>query len=339
MKKLLLILLFFLFSCQNEYLEFHNEKQNEVQIKNELDSFSFDKIEYLSGIIIRETPDLKLLDDLVSKINNAKYKVYLEVYIFTEKRIKKALIEAKKKWIQVKVILEKNVYLASNLNIQTFKDLQKAWIEIVYSNPKNYALNHSKMMIIDNEIIISTGNYSYSTFKYNRDFFLFLDNQKYLQFFLDIFNNDFEWIKKDIYSNNIILSPFSSRNKLEYLINNAKESIEIYAENFSDENIINLLISKQKSWIQIKIILPDLKKVSSNAWEVELFKQNNINVKLLTKPEIHAKSILIDNKYLYIWSVNFSASSMDKNREVWFLIINNEIIKKFQDIFKDDFDK
>ncbi|MDD5770424.1 MAG: phospholipase D-like domain-containing protein [Candidatus Gracilibacteria bacterium] len=339
MKKLLLILLFFLFSCQNEYLEFHNEKQNEVQIKNELDSFSFDKIEYLSGIIIRETPDLKLLDDLVSKINNAKYKVYLEVYIFTEKRIKKALIEAKKKGIQVKVILEKNVYLASNLNIQTFKDLQKAGIEIVYSNPKNYALNHSKMMIIDNEIIISTGNYSYSTFKYNRDFFLFLDNQKYLQFFLDIFNNDFEGIKKDIYSNNIILSPFSSRNKLEYLINNAKESIEIYAENFSDENIINLLISKQKSGIQIKIILPDLKKVSSNAGEVELFKQNNINVKLLTKPEIHAKSILIDNKYLYIGSVNFSASSMDKNREVGFLIINNEIIKKFQDIFKDDFDK
>jgi len=46
-------------------------------------------------------------------------------------------------------------------------------------------------MIIDDEIIISTGNYSYSTFKYNRDFFIFLDNKTLLLTFLEIFKNDF----------------------------------------------------------------------------------------------------------------------------------------------------
>jgi len=42
------------------------------------------------------------------------------------------------------------------------------------------------------------------------------------------------------------------------------------------------------------MIFPDFKKVSSNENEVELLKKNNINLKLVDKPEIHAKAVLID---------------------------------------------
>jgi len=339
MKKLLIFLLFFIFSCQNEYIEFHQNKELEKQIQSEISDFSFEKIEYLSWITLRETPDLKLLGEITQKIDNAKSRVYVEVYIFTEKRIKKALIKAKKRWLDVKVILEKNVYLAPSLNTQTFTDFKKAWIEVVYSNQENYWLNHTKMMIIDDEIIISTGNYSYSTFKYNRDFFIFLDNKTLLLTFLEIFKNDFFWNKKNINHANLVLSPFSSRIKLEYLIKNANKSIKIYSHNFSDENILNFLLEKQKEWINIKMIFPDFKKVSSNENEVELLKKNNINLKLVDKPEIHAKAVLIDWEYLYIWSINFSSYSMDKNREIWILIKNENIIKQFLDIFNADFEK
>jgi phosphatidylserine/phosphatidylglycerophosphate/cardiolipin synthase-like enzyme len=40
---------------------------------------------------------LDLLDEMVSKIDNSKSRVYVEVYIFTEKRLKKALINAHKR--------------------------------------------------------------------------------------------------------------------------------------------------------------------------------------------------------------------------------------------------
>lgn len=339
MKKLLLFFLFFLFSCQNEYVEFHKNKEIEKQIQTEISNFSFEKIEYLSWITLKNTPDLKLLDELTNKIDNAKSRVYVEVYIFTEKRLKKSLINAKKRWLDVKVILEKNIYLAWNLNKETFKDLEKNGIEVIYSNPENYSLNHSKMMIIDEEVIISTGNFSYSTFKYNREFFIFLDNKVLLPIFLEIFENDFFWIKKNINHSNLVLSPFSSRDKLEYLLNNTKKTIKIYAHNISDNSILNILLEKQKSWVEIKMILPDLKKVPSNENEIELLKKNNINLKMVDKPEIHAKSILIDEKYLYIWSINFSSYSMDKNREIWILIKNKDLIKQFLDIFNSDFEK
>ena len=71
-----------------------------------------ESIEYLSGLTLRETPDVKLLDDITTKIDSAQKRVYVEVYIFTEKRIKKSLLNAKKRGVEVKVLLEKNVYLA-----------------------------------------------------------------------------------------------------------------------------------------------------------------------------------------------------------------------------------
>lgn len=339
MKKLLLILIFLIFSCQNEYVEFHNAKNSELQTQKEISNFSFDQIEYLTWLTLKKTPDLDFLDELTTKIDASQKRVYVEVYIFTEKRLKKSLIDAKKRWVDVRVVLEKNIYLAWNLNKDTFKDLEKNGIEVVYSNQENYSLNHSKLMIIDDLVVISTGNFSYSTFKYNREFFLLLEKQKYLEVFLDIFQNDFLWNKKNISNWNLVLSPFSSRTKLEYLLENAQSSIKMYVHNISDNSIINKIIDKNTSWVDVKILLPDLKKVSSNENEIEIFKNNKINYKLIDKPEIHAKTILIDEKYLYIWSINFSQASMDKNREIWLLIKNEEIIKDFLAIFNDDFEK
>jgi phosphatidylserine/phosphatidylglycerophosphate/cardiolipin synthase-like enzyme len=63
---------------------------------------------------------------MVENINSSKKRVYVEVYIFTEKRLRKALIDAHKRGVEVKVLLEKNVYKASSLNNDTYKSLKNA---------------------------------------------------------------------------------------------------------------------------------------------------------------------------------------------------------------------
>lgn len=52
---------------------------------------------------------------------------------------------------------------------------------------------------------------------------------------------------------------------------------------------------------------------------------------------MHAKSLLIDGKYLFIGSVNISKSSFDLNREVGVLLKNKDLIEKFQEVFEKDF--
>ena len=52
---------------------------------------------------------------------------------------------------------------------------------------------------------------------------------------------------------------------------------------------------------------------------------------------MHSKVILVDEKYVFVWSVNFSEYSLDKNREMWIILKNEGIVKRILEIFKNDF--
>mgnify|MGYP005993393499 CR=1 FL=1 len=54
---------------------------------------------------------------------------------------------------------------------------------------------------------------------------------------------------------------------------------------------------------------------------------------------MHSKMFLVDQKYLFLWSVNLSSYSIDRNRELWLLIKNPEIIAKIQSYFEKDLEK
>jgi len=106
-------LVLFLTSCQNEYWAFHDEQQTfareKAQTELSRENFSVEQIEDREVEILM-TPDTKALDHIVSLIDAAKTRIAVEVYILTEKRIIKALQDAKSRGVDVRVILEKNVF-------------------------------------------------------------------------------------------------------------------------------------------------------------------------------------------------------------------------------------
>ena len=57
-----------------------------------------------------------------------------------------------------------------------------------------------------------------------------------------------------------------------------------------------------------------------------------------TSPKMHAKSLLVDEKILYIGSINFSQTSFDQNKELGVLITDPKLINKFFELFQKDKD-
>jgi phosphatidylserine/phosphatidylglycerophosphate/cardiolipin synthase-like enzyme len=264
--------------------------------------------------------------------------VYLEVYMLTETRIKQSLINASKRWVVVKVLLEKNPYKANNINNKHFKFLKENWVNIRWSNPDMFSLNHSKFIIIDDALIISTWNFTYSTFNFNRDLFLFIEDSLFIETFHKIFKSDFEWYKISLYDENLVLSPNYSREKFEKLFSKAKKSIYMYFQYLSDEKLEELLIKKALLWVNIEVIVS--RDFSLNhAEKIRKMEKSWIKIKTLKKIKMHSKAILIDNEYLFIWSINFSSYSLDKNREVGVLLKDKDIISKFIKLFSKDFAK
>ena len=198
----------------------------------------------------------------------------------------------------------------------------------------NYILNHSKFLLIDWISIISTWNITYTTFTKNRDLFIFTYDNNINKSLLEIFNNDYEWIKSWNLYENLVISPQNSRIKLMKLLNSAEKNIKIYIPYLNDREILEEIIKIKKSKkINIEIILSkesidnNITKNLQNIW---------ILINFLKKYKMHSKAILVDNKYLFIWSINFSEYSIDKNREIWILIKEKNIIDDFLKIFESD---
>ncbi len=334
------ILLFSYFKWP-EYYNFYKKANSQKIAKSimldKIKSFSIWNIKEINNIDFYYTPYKKTLDDLIYKINNAKNKVFVEVYMLTETRIQKALVNAKNRWLDVKVILEKNPYKSPWLNKKAFNFLKSRWVDVVYSNPNNFSLNHSKMIIIDNDVFLSTWNFTYSTFTKNREFMLFINNKDIYSSLNKIFLWDYKWIKTYIYNNNLVISPNYSRIKLEKLLLSAHKIIKLYFPYLEDEKLEKILISKVKKWINIKLITWIYSSKDSDI--INKFRKNWIYVKVLKEPKIHAKAILVDNTYLYIGSINFSRYSLDTNREIWIIFKNNFVVNKFLKVFLTDFKK
>jgi len=339
---LLLFIIVFSFLNKDDFIDNYennvHENSNNNSINESIRNFDISNIRDIENVNFYYTPYKKLLDKIILRINMAKSRVYVEVYMLTETRIKQALIDAKNRWLDVKIVLEKNPYKATNINNKHFSFLENAWINIVWSDPDDFSLNHSKFFIIDDEIILSTWNFTYSTFAFNRDLFLFFNDKKLLSIFFKIFNKDFVWDKFSIYDSNLILSPNYSRGKFEILFNSAEKNIDMYFQYLSDEKLENLLIKKALEWIKIRIV------VSKDFYlerkdKIKKLEEKGIKIKYLKSVKMHSKAILIDDKYLFIWSVNFSRYSLDKNREIWVLLKNLDIISKFQNLFAIDFEK
>ena len=103
-----------------------------------------------------------------------------------------ALIQAHKRGIEVKILLENNPYKAPYLNDKHYNAFRDTGIDVRWSDPLNYSLNHSKLLIVDDKAYISTGNFSYSLFKYNRDFLVSFTQEEFVKNLQQLFLQDFE---------------------------------------------------------------------------------------------------------------------------------------------------
>lgn len=110
----------------------------------------------------------KFLDLALSMIDNAKKEICLMMYMFkadhpVTKLINK-LIEAKKRGVKVKIVLEGTYRNAFNAHIHRFnkytaKLLKKGGIRVVFDHPRQ--ITHSKLLICDKKVLISSHNWYY----------------------------------------------------------------------------------------------------------------------------------------------------------------------------------
>jgi len=98
------------------------------------------------------TPGEDCTKNILKVLADAKHTIYVQAYSFTNEVIEQALVDAKKRGVDVRVILDKGqkkcATFLSNENIPV-------WVD------KKVAIAHNKVIIVDEEIVV-TGSFNFT---------------------------------------------------------------------------------------------------------------------------------------------------------------------------------
>lgn len=237
---------------------------------------------------------------------------------------------------------------------------------------------HAKTFLTSDRFIIQTANMTYSSFTKNREIFFMSADTGVVQSLQTLFRNDWAWIttNADALHPNLVVCPINCRQRTESLLESAQSSIYSYQQYIQDEEIQRILIDKKKQWVDIKLILgndptkvatlevaeePDYRTADASVsaprsvanyvfdankvkparpdQEEEFLRYLSGNIVVQTSPYVHAKAFLVDNQFLLIGSMNISANSIDKNREIGILLLWTEQLSKFTNMFLKDWNR
>nr|MDQ3327998.1 phospholipase D-like domain-containing protein [Chloroflexota bacterium] len=154
-----------------------------------------------------------------------------------------------------------------------------------------------------------------------------------------IFDADWERRTYEPRVPSLVVSDVNSREKLLGLITKATESLEIEAEVMADKEIRRALTGAQQRGVRVRVVMSPPEPEETTYDGLVDLSGASVGVRLVTSPYIHAKSILVDRERAYIGSINFTATSMDQNRELGLITTTPDVIRQLGAAFDKDWAK
>lgn len=287
--------------------------------------------------------------DFINLVSTAKKSINLVMFSFSVEADAQALVQAAKNKVQVRVILDRSV-MTSVKNANIVKMLKAGGVHVKASS-KGFSITHEKSMTIDGKTaMISTINLT-GAYKTTRGVGVVSHDSEVINEFDAVFEMD--WKNADtnakktpkLVSKKLLWSPVNSSARLVELIHSAKQSIELYVENFSAKEISQALVNAYLSGVRVRVITPLCDLMDDPFFNVPMMNflnSKNIETKMMPgpstaqQPYIHAKSIIVDGERTYVGSVNFSRNSLDYAREVGIIFKNVKSAQQIQDVFEQD---
>ncbi len=317
----ILVSLFLISSCTNPYHEHFFRENPEFWVITSVVSGEI----FISDGRVDSLPNSHTQTELIRRIDSAKDRIWIEIYTWTDAaKLSDSIIRAKQRWLDVQVVLEGNVFGTPRINMPIAKKLKEANIRVVYADNHRYSFTHAKFWIIDNTYSISTGNWTASFFTKNREYIYSAIDIATLRFLENIFTADSTHMGyKDISGipSHIVMSPLDARSKIETLILSTEKSIIIYVQTLDDEHILALIASLIATGKKIEICTAD--NESNRVRQIEFA---SWHWKMIRKPYLHAKVIIVDHSEVFIGSHNLTTNAIENNREMGIILTGRDDI-------------
>lgn len=290
---------------------------------------------------------------LLEEINSAQKSIDMAVYDFSKNEIiLSALKRAQSRGVKIRVVYDITSKGLSEYSKDTSALINLIGAENCLSDKLNDKvqtayLMHNKFVIFDNKTVF-TGSMNFSTTGlsgFNNNSVLILKSvdaaKIYENEFNQMFSGRFHKLKSQKTQNNndklrVYFSPQDKTitSQIVPLINNAHTYIYMPVFLLTHEELTQSILNAYKRGVDVRIIV-DATSIRSSRSKVKLLRENFIPVKVENYAgKMHSKTIIIDDKYLIIGSMNFSKSGENKNDENCVIMENSKIAKFYKEYFE-----
>lgn len=282
---------------------------------------------------------------LVSEINSSQSSIDFAIYGYTKvPAIQNALLNAQKRGVNVRFVYDSD---ENNKNI--YPDTLYL-TSIIRNNNHDYSskIMHDKFFIFDNRIVLTgSANISNTDMSgFNSNAIIIIDSPQiasyYLQEFEQMYSGKYHNQKRKIKTNcddyfRVYFSPKAKTLTTQVipLINSAKKYIYIPAFLITHKELTDSLIAASKRGVAVKIILDATNTHSGSHSKMKSLRDAGIQVKTENfAGKLHSKSILIDDVYTIIGSMNFSKSGEGANDENLIIIKDSDAAMFYKTFFQ-----
>jgi cardiolipin synthase len=279
---------------------------------------------------------------IIDAIAKAKKSLRIKMFVFSAPKLLTAVIAAKKRGVDVRIMLNPARRDGEKENGASRKTLKAAGVTVIDSNPA-FGLTHEKSMIVDGKIgFVKSLNWEVKNLTETRDYAVVTKKKREVAEMVACFEADWHRKKFDAGEDaRLIWCTGNGRERIARFIDKAKHSIFLQNERYQDAVIIERLVRARMRGVKVKVMArPPHKlkkeKLTESVGGLRTMQDVGIKIHKLKHLKLHAKMLLADKKRAIIGSINLAPGSFDSRRELAIEVDDKSVIKRIRKIASHD---
>jgi phosphatidylserine/phosphatidylglycerophosphate/cardiolipin synthase-like enzyme len=281
---------------------------------------------------------------VLDAINHASKSLRIKIFLFSDPAILQAVIQAQKRGVSVRVMLNPARRGGESENEATRNKLTSASIAVLDSNPR-FDLTHEKSMVVDDETaFIMLFNWESKDLTQTRDYAVVTGAPHEVSEVMECFDAD--WDRRQFTPgdhSHLIWWIGNCRQRIGQFIDEAKHTLWLQNERYQDPVIIERLVRANHRGVKVHVLARPphhLKKgkLVEGVGGLRILDDVGVKVHKLKGLKLHAKLLFADRERAIIGSINLAPGSFDSRRELAIEVHDKDIIDRLQEIVHQDWD-
>jgi cardiolipin synthase len=271
---------------------------------------------------------------ILDAIDGAKKSIRVKMFLFSDPTLLGAVMKARKRGVNVQVMLNPSRRDGESENKETAKKLKAAGVAVLDTNPE-FDVTHEKSMVVDDEkAFVQSLNWDTKNLTESRDYAVVTTHGPEVDEIVRCFDADWERkpfrVTQDSF---LIWCNANGRDRIAHFIDEAKHTLFVQNERYQDALIIERLVRAKERGVKVHVLAKPAhtlkeKKLVEGVGGLRIMDDVGIKIHKLKHLQLHGKVLLADHSRAIVGSINLSPGSFDSRRELAIEVHAAEVVDR-----------